>query len=159
MAASDQRSARRTSRLNRLLVSTIMASSLFHVAVAEDVRVGPHNWQANFFPTPKRTPAPEKGPPHGDWNGSIPLLVTNKCDTTIWPGVITQSGTGPGIGGFQLDAGDSRQLWVAPNWQGRVWGRTNCTVNGDSASCKTGDCFGKMDCQFSVRCPSAEELS
>ena len=47
-------------------------------------------------------------------------------------------------------AGNSTQLWVAPDWQGRIWGRTNCTVNGDSCSCDTGDCLHKLDCEFSV---------
>jgi hypothetical protein len=85
-----------------------------------------------------------------DWNGTIPIVITNKCGSTIWPGIGTQAGTGPGTGGFELDSGASKDLWVSPNWQGRVWGRTNCTVNGDSCTCKTGDCSGQLSCGYSV---------
>jgi hypothetical protein len=85
-----------------------------------------------------------------DWDGKIPLVITNSCDSTIWPGIASQAGIGPGTGGFELEAGDKRELWVSPDWQGRVWGRTNCTVDGESCSCQTGDCFGRLDCEFSV---------
>ncbi|RDA95415.1 hypothetical protein CP533_5382 [Ophiocordyceps camponoti-saundersi (nom. inval.)] len=37
---------------------------------------------------------------------------------------------------------------------GRVWGRTNCTVNGNSCACKTGDCFAKLDYVFSGAPPA-----
>ena len=106
-------------------------------------------WQADFFRHTKRGVPAKRGPPE-DWDGKVPLVVTNKCDSTIWPGIATQSGTGPGTGGFELAPGKNRTLWVAPDWQGRVWGRTNCTVNGESCACKTGDCFAKLDCEFSV---------
>ncbi|KAK0655525.1 thaumatin family-domain-containing protein [Cercophora newfieldiana] len=97
----------------------------------------------------------------------IPLVVTNACPETIWPGIGTQNGIGPGTGGFVLEARSSRKMFVSPNWQGRVWGRTNCSfndegtgpsslngVNGNGASCTTGDCFGRLDCQFSGQVPS-----
>ncbi|RSM17654.1 hypothetical protein CDV31_003579 [Fusarium ambrosium] len=84
----------------------------------------------------------------------VPLVITNKCDSTIWPGIATQSGKGPGVGGFELAQGKSKELWVGSEWQGRIWGRTNCTVNGDSCTCKTGDCFGKLDCEFSGSTPA-----
>ena len=87
----------------------------------------------------------------------IPLLVTNSCPDTIWPGIGTQHGIGPGTGGFELAAGTSAQLYVGRDWQGRVWGRTNCTfngnengVNGGGAACMTGDCYGVLNCQVSV---------
>ncbi|KAL6902911.1 Hsp70-like protein [Trichoderma evansii] len=48
----------------------------------------------------------------------------------------------------------ARFSMVGPDWQGRVWGRTNCTVNGESCACKTGDCFAKMDCEFSGATPA-----
>ncbi|KAK1910166.1 hypothetical protein P3342_006439 [Pyrenophora teres f. teres] len=37
-----------------------------------------------------------------------PLLVTNHCPDNIWPGISTQSGTGPGQNGFQLKPGKPR---------------------------------------------------
>ncbi len=43
---------------------------------------------------------------------SVPLIVTNTCGETIWPGIGTQHGAGPGTGGFELLAGDSVALRV-----------------------------------------------
>ena len=80
----------------------------------------------------------------------IPLIITNKCPDTIWPGVATQAGEGPECNGFALQPGQTRNLTVGPTWQGRVWGRTNCTVEGDTATCATGDCSNKLDCEFTV---------
>lgn len=93
----------------------------------------------------------------------ISLIVTNNCPETIWPGIGTQNGIGPGTGGFELDPTFSLQLWVSADWQGRIWGRTNCSfnadgtgpsnlngVNGGGAACTTGDCFGRLDCVFTV---------
>ena len=88
--------------------------------------------------------------PSADWDGRIPIHITNSCEDTIWPGIATQSGRGPGIGGFEQDPGNTTKLWVSPNWEGRIWGRTNCTVSGKSASCETGDCMGKLDCELGV---------
>ena len=107
-------------------------------------------WQAEFFAHSKRDGPPAKRGPPEHWEGRIPLVVTNKCESTVWPGIATQSGTGPGTGGFELAPGTNRTLWVGSSWQGRVWGRTNCTVNGNSCACKTGDCFAELDCEFSV---------
>jgi hypothetical protein len=91
--------------------------------------------------------------------GSIPLVVSNNCGETIWPGVGSQAGTGPGIGGFALASGESRDMTVSPDWQGRIWGRTNCSFNvagtgasnlngnnGAGAACSTGDCGGVLSC-------------
>jgi hypothetical protein len=86
-----------------------------------------------------------------------PLKITNKCPNTIWPGIGTQAGTGPGMGGFELASGDSRDLMVSKDWQGRVWGRTNCSFSptGDGPAnvaanmghaCDSGDCLGVLNC-------------
>lgn len=93
----------------------------------------------------------------------IPLKVTNNCADTIWPGVLTQGGVGPGTSGFELLPHKTRNLLVGPAWEGRVWGRTNCTFNengtgpgseggwnGGGAACLTGDCFGRLDCKVAV---------
>lgn len=110
---------------------------------------------------PRRSP-PQWGPPTKR-DGGKPLKVTNMCEQTIWPGVGSQQGTGPGTGGFELAAGSSRMLEVAADWQGRVWGRTNCSFNvagtgasnlnghdGSGAACKTGDCGGVLNCVLTV---------
>ncbi|KAK3310972.1 thaumatin family-domain-containing protein [Chaetomium strumarium] len=98
---------------------------------------------------------------------AIPFTIANSCGETIWPGIATQNGTGPGTGGFELAPGGSRTLFVSPDWAGRVWGRTNCSFNSDDsgagyrsgadgygAACRTGDCFGKLDCEFPGQVPT-----
>ena len=91
-----------------------------------------------------------------------PLKVTNKCPETIYPAFLTQAGKGPSVGGFRLDTGKDRTLTVSADWQGRVWGRTNCSFNSDGngpanrgglgggMACMTGDCNGMIDCRVSV---------
>ena len=94
---------------------------------------------------------------------SKPLVLTNQCPEDIWPGIGTQGGTGPDESGFRLSAGDIKSLEVSANWQGRVWGRTNCSFNADGSgpdnnggrngggqACGTGDCGGVMDCKMTV---------
>lgn len=118
-------------------------------------------------PNPKPRPA-RWGPPEKR-DGSIPLIISNNCEATIWPGIGTQAGTGAGTGGFELAAGSSKSLTVSPDWQGRVWGRTNCSFNADGtrasnlngnngggAACSTGDCGGVLDCVMTVRAPFIE---
>ena len=92
--------------------------------------------------------------------GGVPLIVRNGCGETIYPAIITQSGNGPGTGGFQLNPGDSRTLSVDKAWQGRVWGRTNCSFNGGGGgsggpACSTGDCGSTLSCQGAVYEPKA----
>jgi hypothetical protein len=87
-----------------------------------------------------------------------PLLITNQCPENIWPGISTQSGTGPGQNGFLLEPGESRNQTVSEDWQGRVWGRTNCSFNdegsasssGRGRACTSGDCSGALNCQVGV---------
>lgn len=88
--------------------------------------------------------------------GSVPLITTNNCAATIWPAIVTQAGTGPGSTGFELASGKSKNQTVSSGWQGRVWGRTNCTfgTNGFSAgggvACDSGDCGGTLSCKATV---------
>jgi beta-mannosidase len=87
-----------------------------------------------------------------------PLLVTNHCPETIWPGISTQSGDGPPETGFELQPGDMFNQTVSEDWQGRVWGRTNCSFNsagtgpreGGGRACRSGDCNGILNCQVGV---------
>jgi hypothetical protein len=94
---------------------------------------------------------------------TIPLKITNNCPDTIWPAVASHAGTGPGTGGFQLTPGTSQSLLVSADWQGRVWGRTNCSFNADGSgasnlngnngggrACQTGDCNGVLSCIVTV---------
>ncbi len=92
-----------------------------------------------------------------------PLKVTNTCPETIYPGIATQAGTAPKQSGFKLNPGDSQTLSVSADWQGRVWGRTNCSFNsagtgpannggnnGWGSPCFTGDCGGVVNCMVTV---------
>ena len=91
---------------------------------------------------------------------TVPLVVKNLCSDTIYPGIVTQSGTAPSAGGFELQSGDSKNMTVGADWQGRVWGRTNCSFNSDGTgpsnnggnngagrACGSGDCGGIVDCK------------
>jgi hypothetical protein len=111
---------------------------------------------AGPLPRPARWGPPEK-------RDSVPLVVSNQCEGIIWPGIGTQAGTGAGTGGFELTPGSSKSLMVSADWQGRVWGRTNCSFNaagtgasnlngnnGAGAACSTGDCGGVLNCVITV---------
>jgi hypothetical protein len=91
------------------------------------------------------------------------LTVAKDCGESIWPGIATQAGVGPGIGGFELTPGTTRMMFVSQDWAGRIWGRTNCSFNndgsgpstysgvdGNGAACMTGDCLGQLNCQSGV---------
>jgi hypothetical protein len=97
---------------------------------------------------------------------NIPLKITNNCAENIWPALASQAGTGPNTGGFQLKPGTSNSLLVGGDWQGRVWGRTNCSFNADGSgasningnngggqACQTGDCNGVESCVVTVWFP------
>lgn len=92
-----------------------------------------------------------------------PFSIVNRCAETIHPGIATQSGTPPLLSGFELYPGGIVNISVSADWQGRIWGRTNCSfnfdgsgpstfggVNGYGRSCSTGDCNGILNCQASV---------
>lgn len=88
---------------------------------------------------------------------AIPLVIENLCKESIWPGIVSQAGTGAGTGGFELTPGTKKELSVSPSWQGRVWGRTNCSFNADGSSsansgraCYSGDCGGVLNCVGTV---------
>ena len=91
-------------------------------------------------------------------DNSMPLIVTNYCGETIYPAVNTQAGDGPSSNGFKLDPGEQNNQTVSPDWQGRVWGRTNCSfndqgtgpANGQGRACGSGDCGGIVDCKGAV---------
>ena len=91
--------------------------------------------------------------------GDVPLKITNLCPGTIWPAIFTAEGIGPGTGGFELLQENTVDLYVSSTWNGRIWGRTNCSfiedgtrpsnLNGGMA-CSTGDCGGVLNCGTAV---------
>ena len=92
-----------------------------------------------------------------------PLVIQNLCKDVIYPGILTQAGDGPPVGGFKLNSGEERKFTVSADWQGRVWGRTNCSFNAQGTgpsnrdwsvnrgrACLTGDCGGIINCKGTV---------
>lgn len=90
-------------------------------------------------------------------SGNVPIVISNQCSSTIWPAVLTQSGTGPGTSGFSLDSGANKTFYVSSGWTGRAWARTNCSFTEGTASgaaCTTGDCGGVLDCKIAGAPPA-----
>ena len=79
-------------------------------------------------------------------NLDTPLQIANWCAEDIYPALLTQGGGGPSTNGFHLSPGGNQTVNVTSDWQGRVWGRTNCTFDSSGhatgAACSTGDCGG-----------------
>ncbi|KAJ7957883.1 thaumatin-like protein [Quillaja saponaria] len=84
---------------------------------------------------------------------------TNKCDYTVWPGILANAGSSPlDTTGFELPPGGSRNYKVPPNWSGRFWGRTGCTFDPHTGQggCVTGDCgSNKVECNGAGANPPA----
>ncbi|XP_064996365.1 pathogenesis-related thaumatin-like protein 3.5 [Musa acuminata AAA Group] len=86
------------------------------------------------------------------------FTLTNNCEYTVWPGVLSSAGTAPlSITGFALQQGESRSLDVPAAWSGRFWGRTLCAADASGKfSCGTGDCgSGAVECSGSGAAPPA----
>lgn len=91
---------------------------------------------------------------HKRQEGTVPIIFTNNCSDIIYPGITTQFGDGPELTGFRLDPNWSDTKYVSRDWQGRIWGRTNCSFNydgtgpvtGNGRACGTGDCNGLLEC-------------
>ncbi|XP_074590833.1 thaumatin-like protein 1 isoform X2 [Curcuma longa] len=82
----------------------------------------------------------------------------NRCDDTVWPGVLSNSGSPPlGVTGFALPAGTARSLLVPSGWSGRFWARTGCSFDdAGRGSCATGDCgSGQVECNGAAAAPPA----
>ncbi|KAI4314745.1 hypothetical protein L6164_027622 [Bauhinia variegata] len=74
------------------------------------------------------------------------FTFVNKCDYTIWPGILGK----PDLGstGFELKKGASRSFQAPAGWSGRFWARTDCKFDDSGhGTCGTGDCgSGSIDC-------------
>lgn len=147
----NRRERNRSTLLTSLVLLNLIPTALSYTTNPYFAR------NANPKPRPVRPGPPVKR------DGTVPLKISNYCEQTIWPGIGTQAGTGPGTGGFELDSGDVKELEVGADWQGRIWGRTNCTFNelgtgasnlngnnGAGAACTTGDCAGVLSCVLTV---------
>lgn len=90
---------------------------------------------------------------------NTPLLIANWCADDLYPALLTQNGGGPSQNGFHLSPGANQTVYVSSDWQGRVWGRTNCSFGGNGQSsggsaCTTGDCGGTINCQIAGASPA-----
>ncbi|TKY67677.1 Thaumatin protein [Spatholobus suberectus] len=82
----------------------------------------------------------------------------NKCDYTVWPGILANAGSPPlDSTGFELPKDTSRAFQAPTGWSGRFWGRTGCNFDGSgSGSCLTGDCgSGQVECNGAGAAPPA----
>ncbi|OZJ05988.1 hypothetical protein BZG36_01237 [Bifiguratus adelaidae] len=74
------------------------------------------------------------------------INIINQCSYTIWPAAFAD-GLPTAETGFELAAGSSKSLTVSDTLSSaRFWARTGCNGTGDSLTCATGDCGGKMQC-------------
>ncbi|KAM3341648.1 thaumatin-like protein 1b [Capsicum galapagoense] len=91
-------------------------------------------------------------------NSAATFTMVNKCQQTIWPGLLSNAGIAPlSTTGFALQRGESRTITVPSSWGGRFWGRTHCTEDSTGKfTCATGDCgSGKLECAGGNAAPPA----
>ncbi|KAL5557865.1 hypothetical protein UlMin_034076 [Ulmus minor] len=89
---------------------------------------------------------------------SITFDIVNKCEYTVWPGILSNAGVSPiSPTGFALHKDESKTISAPSSWGGRFWGRTLCTEDSTGKfSCVTGDCgSGKVECAGSGAKPPA----
>ncbi|KAK7382947.1 hypothetical protein VNO78_28611 [Psophocarpus tetragonolobus] len=89
---------------------------------------------------------------------STTFTLVNKCDYTVWPGILSNAGVPPlSTTGFVLQSGDSSTITAPTSWGGRFWGRTLCSQDSTGKfSCVTGDCgSGKLECSGNGATPPA----
>ncbi|XP_010477228.1 PREDICTED: thaumatin-like protein 1 [Camelina sativa] len=86
------------------------------------------------------------------------FTIANKCDYTVWPGILSNAGVPPlPTTGFVLQKGETRTIDAPSSWGGRFWGRTLCSTGSDGRfTCATGDCgSGKLECSGTGAAPPA----
>ncbi|KAK9062741.1 hypothetical protein SSX86_019930 [Deinandra increscens subsp. villosa] len=91
-------------------------------------------------------------------NSSATFTFVNKCDKTVWVGILSNAGITPlEPTGFALEKGESHALNAPASWGGRFWGRTDCSEDSDGKfTCGTGDCgSGKIECAGAGATPPA----
>ncbi|KAI8004971.1 hypothetical protein LOK49_LG08G00261 [Camellia lanceoleosa] len=89
---------------------------------------------------------------------STTFTFVNKCDYTVWPGILSNAGIAPlSTTGFSLQTGESKTINPPSSWGGQLWGRTRCTEDSTGKfTCVTGDCgSGKLECSGGHPAPPA----
>lgn len=75
------------------------------------------------------------------------ITITNNTSQTIWAAAAGNAGfAAPNNGGWEMAPGAKVSVTVANNWQGRFWGRTECTFNGSNNPCATANCGPSLQC-------------
>lgn len=86
------------------------------------------------------------------------FTFVNKCQYTVWPGILANAGTPPlETTGFELPTDSSRTFQAPTGWSGRFWGRTGCKFSSPTEGfCATGDCgSGQVECNGAGAAPPA----
>ncbi|KAK3023996.1 hypothetical protein RJ639_044153, partial [Escallonia herrerae] len=96
--------------------------------------------------------------PHmADGADAAVFTLQNKCEKTIWPGILSGSGH-PLLmnGGLELKSGDSINITAPDGWSGRFWGCDRCSFDqSGKGNCTTGDCGGVLHCAGAGGTPPA----
>ncbi|KAJ6811462.1 thaumatin-like protein 1 [Iris pallida] len=96
---------------------------------------------------------------HGHVAEPTTFTFVNKCGDTVWPGILSNSGSAPlASTGFSLPSSTSRSIQAPAGWSGRFWARTACALDPSSGafSCLTGDCgSGQPECNGAGAAPPA----
>ncbi|XP_010439075.1 PREDICTED: thaumatin-like protein 1b [Camelina sativa] len=87
------------------------------------------------------------------------ITIVNRCSFTVWPGILSNAGSGDiGTTGFELASGGSRSFQAPASWSGRFWARTGCNFDSDTGqgTCLTGDCgSNQVECNGAGAKPPA----
>ncbi len=108
-------------------------------------------------PCQNMAPAAEWPHPAGKWGaGTRNFTIQNRCDKTLWIGLIAEATADLTGDGFPLDQGTTVLYEIPGEWKsGRIWGRTECTFDSSGkGSCLTGDCGGQAKCFVSGSAPA-----
>ncbi|KAL8281243.1 hypothetical protein RQP46_006277 [Phenoliferia psychrophenolica] len=63
------------------------------------------------------------------------MTIINKCTYTVWPASAASIGTAPTQDtGWEQKAGATVSFTLPEQWNGRLWGRTNCDFSGTDAT-------------------------
>lgn len=81
------------------------------------------------------------------------ITVYNRCSFNVWPALFTSAGTAPNHATGWVAKPHTRESFTASeDWNGRVWGRTDCDFSSGSTlpqTCQTGGCNGGLECATS----------
>ncbi|CAL1354904.1 unnamed protein product [Linum trigynum] len=89
---------------------------------------------------------------------STTITITNQCDYTVWPGILSNVDVAPlPTTGFVLQKDETRTISPPASWGGRLWGRTHCSEDSTGKfSYITGFCgSGQVECSGAGAAPPA----